>query len=371
MKIQVLKNAGGKVKVFRSVPVSGGDPTRGGEEVDRRRCYTGSPGRAIQPGRGRQPALMPATLVRASVVIVAAIAAACAACSGDARGVPSSSSRSWSGSACSCRSQGARRWSTSPGLFSSEPLVAAAWDGRPAFRLAESLVESEDGRQLDRHAAQRHSLPHRRSDSPRRSCATFWRRRSPRLPRRSPASWRSTIGACSSPCTRRRRSSRKTSARCSSTATNRNGSGCAPAPSGSSPPSRWCSKRFDGYYQGKPSVAADGDARIPDASCGVDGHDAAGSELPPRGQPRRHRLRRSRRRHPRLPAAQALLHRAGLQHAPSGAEAPRGAGRHQRGARSQRARSQCHARARADCRGPVLALSLGLPAGAFPGRVQP
>ena len=30
-----------------------------------------------------------------------------------------------------------------------------------------------------------------------------------------------------------------------------------------------------------------------------------------------------------------------------------------------------HARARADCRGPVLALSLGLPAGAFPGRVQP
>ena len=34
------------------------------------------------------------------------------------------------------------------GVFSSEPLVAAAWDGRPVFRLAESLVESEDGRQL-------------------------------------------------------------------------------------------------------------------------------------------------------------------------------------------------------------------------------
>ena len=34
------------------------------------------------------------------------------------------------------------------GVFSSEPLVAAAWDGRPALRLAESLLESEDGRQL-------------------------------------------------------------------------------------------------------------------------------------------------------------------------------------------------------------------------------
>ena len=30
-----------------------------------------------------------------------------------------------------------------------------------------------------------------------------------------------------------------------------------------------------------------------------------------------------------------------------------------------------HARARADCRGPVLAVSLGLSAGTFPGRVQP
>ena len=33
-------------------------------------------------------------------------------------------------------------------MFSSEPLVAAAWDGRPAYRLAESVVESEDGRHL-------------------------------------------------------------------------------------------------------------------------------------------------------------------------------------------------------------------------------
>ena len=30
------------------------------------------------------------------------------------------------------------------GLFTSEPLVAAAWDGRPVYRLAESVVESDD-----------------------------------------------------------------------------------------------------------------------------------------------------------------------------------------------------------------------------------
>jgi peptide/nickel transport system substrate-binding protein len=34
------------------------------------------------------------------------------------------------------------------GLFTSEPLVAAAWDGRPVFKLAEALTESEDRRQL-------------------------------------------------------------------------------------------------------------------------------------------------------------------------------------------------------------------------------
>ena len=34
------------------------------------------------------------------------------------------------------------------GLFTSEPLVAAAWNGRPSFKLAESISESPDGRQL-------------------------------------------------------------------------------------------------------------------------------------------------------------------------------------------------------------------------------
>ena len=33
-------------------------------------------------------------------------------------------------------------------LFTSEPLVAAGWDGRPVFKLAETVVESEDRRQL-------------------------------------------------------------------------------------------------------------------------------------------------------------------------------------------------------------------------------
>ena len=34
------------------------------------------------------------------------------------------------------------------GLFTSEPLVAAAWDGRPAYRLAESVSESDNRRRL-------------------------------------------------------------------------------------------------------------------------------------------------------------------------------------------------------------------------------
>ena len=34
------------------------------------------------------------------------------------------------------------------GLFTSEPLVAAAWDGRPAYRLAQAVTESDDRREL-------------------------------------------------------------------------------------------------------------------------------------------------------------------------------------------------------------------------------
>ena len=130
-------------------------------------------------------------------------------------------------------------------------------------------------------------------------------------------------------------------------------------------------ERFDGYYQGKPSVERVEMHEYPT-------HRAAWTGMMRREVNFLHEVSRDAidfveaggdiRAYPLLrPYYTALV----FSMRPSGAEAPRGAGRHQRGARSQRARSQCHARARADCRGPVLALSLGLSAGAFPGRVQP
>jgi peptide/nickel transport system substrate-binding protein len=74
---------------------------------------------------------------------MAAIAAVCTACSGEARRaepqrpVTVKIGMSNAGAA-----------STLLGLFTSEPLVAAAWDGRPVYKLAESIAESEDRRQL-------------------------------------------------------------------------------------------------------------------------------------------------------------------------------------------------------------------------------
>jgi peptide/nickel transport system substrate-binding protein len=80
-------------------------------------------------------------------VFVAAIAAACAACSGDDRPVvPSGPLEVKIGTFLP--KSGRSLLVDLAGMFSSEPLVAAAWDGRPAYRLAESVVESEDGRQL-------------------------------------------------------------------------------------------------------------------------------------------------------------------------------------------------------------------------------
>ena len=38
-----------------------------------------------------------------------------------------------------------------PGLLSAEPLVAASWEGRPLFRLAESVTEAPDGSSLTFH----------------------------------------------------------------------------------------------------------------------------------------------------------------------------------------------------------------------------
>jgi peptide/nickel transport system substrate-binding protein len=90
---------------------------------------------------------MSATHVRVSALIVAAMAAACAACGDDARTGPASG-RLVVGIGTFLPKSGRSPLVDLAGVFSSEPLIAAAWDGRPAFRLAESLVESEDGRTL-------------------------------------------------------------------------------------------------------------------------------------------------------------------------------------------------------------------------------
>jgi len=75
------------------------------------------------------------------------MAAACAACSGDARSVAPAEPLAVKIGTFLPKS-GRSPLVDLAGMFSSEPLVAAAWDGRPAFRLAASLEESEDGRQL-------------------------------------------------------------------------------------------------------------------------------------------------------------------------------------------------------------------------------
>jgi peptide/nickel transport system substrate-binding protein len=74
------------------------------------------------------------------------MAAACAACTGDARIGPPGPLEIKIGTFLP--KSGGSSLIDLAGMFSSEPLVAAAWDGRPAYRLAESVVESEDGRQL-------------------------------------------------------------------------------------------------------------------------------------------------------------------------------------------------------------------------------
>ena len=75
------------------------------------------------------------------------MAAACAACSSDPPSVPASRPLAV-GIGTFLPKSGRSPLVDLAGMFSSEPLIAAAWDGRPVFRLAESLVESEDGRQL-------------------------------------------------------------------------------------------------------------------------------------------------------------------------------------------------------------------------------
>ena len=318
------------------MPVSGGDPTRGGEEVTAAAATLAAPAAPFNRGVAGNRRFMPATLVRASAVIVAAMAAACAACGGDARGVSSSEPLVVRIGTFLPKS-GRSPLVDLAGVFSSEPLVAAAWDGRPVFRLAESLVESEDGRQLTVtlrsdirfHTGDLITAPVVRDLLAKKVSAL------PEIAGLVALDDRRLQFSLHKASSVKPEDLQHDARRQQRTGTDR----------AAHRPLQARLHRADGVrtirrlLPGETIGRADGDARVPDASCGVDGHDAAGSEFPPRGQPRRHRLRRRRRRHPRLPVAQALLHRAGLQHAPSGAEAPRGAGRHQRGARSQRARS--------------------------------
>ena len=91
---------------------------------------------------------MSAIRVRASTCIVAALAAACTAGGGDARRAgPSEPLNVAIGTFYpkAALADGAKGLAS---LFTSEPLVAAGWDGRPVYKLADTVVESEDRRQL-------------------------------------------------------------------------------------------------------------------------------------------------------------------------------------------------------------------------------
>lgn len=89
---------------------------------------------------------MIAIRARASFCVIAGITAVSAACSGEARRAePPAEPIALQIGMFSTRA-GAEAGLA--GLFTSEPLVAAAWDGRPVYKLAESITESEDRRQL-------------------------------------------------------------------------------------------------------------------------------------------------------------------------------------------------------------------------------
>jgi peptide/nickel transport system substrate-binding protein len=81
--------------------------------------------------------------VSASLCVLAALTAVMAACRGEAR-------RDGAGGALELRigtvkAQRTTGVSDLAGILSAEPLIAVAWDGHAAFRLAESLSESADG----------------------------------------------------------------------------------------------------------------------------------------------------------------------------------------------------------------------------------
>ena len=353
------------------MPVSGGDPTRGGEEVDRVRCYTGGPGRAIQPGRGRRPAICllpafePARCYRccdgSGLCRSAAVTLAAAVSSGPlvvriGTFLPKSglaARRTRRG--CSARSRSSPRRGTA---VRSSDSPSRWWNRRTAGSLTVTLRSD-----VRFHTGEPITAPVVRDLLAKklRACPEIARHRGARRSAPAVLAAQAVVGQDRRPehdARRQRRTGTDLALR------------TGPFKLVSTEP--MVLERFDGYYQGEPRSSGWRCTKLHDPSCGVDGHDAARGEFPPRGQPRRHRLRRSRRRHPRLPAAQALLHRAGLQHAPSGAEAPRGAGRHQRGDRSQRARSQCACAGTGGLpKGPFWPYHWAYPQGRFPVAFNP
>ena len=303
MKIQVSRRRRQRSRSSDPCPYLVEIPPRPRRSRPSTGCYTGGPGRAIQPGLAgnRIHGCYPRASLRSArcrdrrrpvppaAVTLAGGCSVCGPLVGPDRHVPAEA--------------GARHWSTSPGLFTRSrwsprrgtAVRSSGWRSRGANRRTAGSLTVTLRSDIRFHTGEPITAPVVRD--------LLGEEALPRLPEIA-ARRRARRSAPGSSDLQKPSSVKPEDLSTMLVDSDEpEGSGCAPAPSGSSPPSRWCSKRFDGYYQGKPSVERMEMHELPDASCGVDGHDAAGGEFPPRGQPRRHRVRRSRRRHPRLPAA--------------------------------------------------------------------
>ena len=235
------------------------------------------------------------------------------------------------------------------GLFTAEPLVAVAWDGRPVYRLAESVTESEDRRELT--VKLRRDVRFHTGDADHALAVVA--RPADAQAERSSAGDRvdrgdRTITAASSrlhkPSTVQpedlEHADRRQQRRARPALAHRPVQGDVDRAAGARAVRR--------VLPGTAGRAAGRDQEYPNHRAAWTGDDARRGQLPPRGQPRRDRVRRGGRRHPRLPAAAAVLHRARLQHAASGAARREVRRRDQRGHRSRRAgaRTACAATAR-------------------------